>query len=147
MYEVTFETESNYIITELHADDTEIRYDNTLSDNQTDIILYTYNGKKGVAVSSLNNGGVTNSFIPLPEDLVSDIREYMENGIVEDHAFSSEVVLPPNRVANVAAADPENPNVANNGNPLPVSGGARRRYRRSRKTMRKRRVSRRHRRN
>lgn len=139
-YEIMFETKTTYIVAELIADDIEI-LNNALKDNETEIMLFTYNGSKGVTISSVS--GVTNSFIPLPDDLVADIRQYIDNGVVKDHEYSG-LTEPlqnrvPNNVHNVAT-DPENPSTANNGDPLHVSGGARR-YR-GRKTMRKRKASR-----
>jgi hypothetical protein len=153
MYEISFDTKTAYITVEMYEHDGNIEFKDdefggSIVDgaSNTTISLFQYGGNKGITVGSdYRGGGVSGTFIPLPDDMYEDIAKYIQNGVLEDHAYPNSNIVQtraPNTVHNNAATDPENPNITNTGDPL--AGGARRGSRRESrrgKTMRRRRAA------
>jgi hypothetical protein len=146
MYEISFKTPNAYIMVEMYDyDEDNIEFSDefggTIIDNnaQTKIHLSEYGGTKGITIrSDSRGGGVSDSYIPLPDDMYRDIVKYIENGVMEDHEYesmtSNVAVQPtPSNLQNHMPTDPENPMFSNTNNP---AGGTRRSNRRA-KTMRK----------
>jgi hypothetical protein len=149
MYEISFETKTAYITVEMYehdGDNIEFKDDEfggSIVDgaSNTTISLFQYGGNKGITVGSdSRGGGVSNCFIPLPDDMCEDIATYIQNGVLKDHAYPNSSTVQTrasNTVHNNVTTDPENPNLSNTNNP---AGGARRSNRRA-KTMRRRKAA------
>jgi hypothetical protein len=90
IYEFNISTPTGYLICELDSHALHFKTIDdciVLTDNVTEIMMFTYGNIPGIAVQSSN---VSNAFIPVPPLLLEDIVAYFENQNVHEHEFVTE---------------------------------------------------------
>ena len=87
-YEISVSAGNSYLTCNINTDGTTME-PYVISDGETEFLLYTYRGDKGVSITS--SGGISNCFIPVPDILYNDIESYIGRGMFDDYSITHHI--------------------------------------------------------